>query len=298
MAGLSGLPQGEGLGLSARIVDDEATAPSRASMDQSKDTPASANWFRALCARYSMSKKSSRTRCATTWNAATPSSKPRWRKFCASIARSRSLKRQRSPRRRSRATRLRSFPMTRNPAFRRSPRPPRICRPSPARTRPSRAIMNISATARSACWRASTCSPVRSAPSSKTATEAGEFIEFLKLLDAAYPSRTAIKLILDNHSAHISKETKAWLAEQPVGRFEFTFTPKHGSWLNLVEGFFSKLARSVLRHIRVASKQELKDRIMAAMLTEFNRHPVVHPCPVPISSTTPLDMIRILETMN
>jgi transposase len=102
-----------------------------------------------------------------------------------------------------------------------------------------------------------------------------EFIEFLKLLDAAYPAHTAIKLILDNHSAHISKETKAWLAEQPTGRFEFTFTPKHGSWLNLVEGFFSKLARSVLRHIRVASKQELKDRIMAAM-DEFNRHPVVH----------------------
>src|SRR5271169_1003610 len=102
-----------------------------------------------------------------------------------------------------------------------------------------------------------------------------EFIEFLKLVDAAYPTHTAIKLILDNHSAHISKETKAWLAEQPVGRFEFTFTPKHGSWLNLVEGFFSKLARSVLRHIRVGSKQELKDRIMAAM-DEFNRHPVVH----------------------
>jgi transposase len=102
-----------------------------------------------------------------------------------------------------------------------------------------------------------------------------EFIEFLQLLDAAYPAYTAIKLILDNHSAHISKETKAWLANQPAGRFEFTFTPKHGSWLNLVEGFFSKLARSVLRHIRVASKQELKDRIIAAM-DEFNRHPVVH----------------------
>ena len=55
----------------------------------------------------------------------------------------------------------------------------------------------------------------------------------------------------------------------------FIFTPKHGSWLNLVEGFFSKLARSVLRHIRVASKQELKDRIMAAM-DHFNRDPVVH----------------------
>src|ERR1700716_1255952 len=51
-----------------------------------------------------------------------------------------------------------------------------------------------------------------------------EFIEFLKLLDTAYPARTAIKLILDNHSAHISRETQAWLATKPVGRFELTFT--------------------------------------------------------------------------
>lgn len=102
-----------------------------------------------------------------------------------------------------------------------------------------------------------------------------EFVEFLELLDAAYPAHTAIKLILDNHSAHISKETRGWLATQRAGRFEFVFTPKHGSWLNLVEGFFSKLARSVLRHIRVASKQELKDRLMAA-IDHINRHPVLH----------------------
>src|SRR6202040_1492668 len=99
-----------------------------------------------------------------------------------------------------------------------------------------------------------------------------EFIEFLKLLDKSYAADTAIHLILNNHSAHISKETKAWLAEQPAGRFKFT---KHGSWLNLVEGFFSKLTRSVLRHIRASSKQELRDRIMAAM-DFFNRDPVVH----------------------
>jgi transposase len=102
-----------------------------------------------------------------------------------------------------------------------------------------------------------------------------EFIEFLKLLDAAYPASTAIKLILDNHSAHISRETQAWLAAQPAGRFEFTFTPKHGSWLNLIEGFFSKFARSVLRHIRVASKHELKQRIMAG-IDDVNHHPVIH----------------------
>jgi transposase len=102
-----------------------------------------------------------------------------------------------------------------------------------------------------------------------------EFIEFLKLLDAAYPASTAIKLILDNHSAHISRETRTWLATRPPGRFEFTFTPKHGSWLNLIEGFFSKFARSVLRHIRVASKHELKERIMAG-IEDVNRHPVIH----------------------
>ena len=102
-----------------------------------------------------------------------------------------------------------------------------------------------------------------------------EFIEFLKLLDAAYPASTAIKLILDNHSAHISRETKTWLAAQPPRRFQFTFTPKHGSSLNLVEGFFSKFARSVLRHIRVASKLELKERIMAG-IKHVNRYPVVH----------------------
>jgi transposase len=102
-----------------------------------------------------------------------------------------------------------------------------------------------------------------------------EYVSFLKRLDAAYPTDTAIKLILDNHSAHISKETNAWLATQPEGRFSFVFTPKHASWLNLVEGFFSKMARSMLRHIRVASKAELKARILA-YLDDINADPVVH----------------------
>jgi len=102
-----------------------------------------------------------------------------------------------------------------------------------------------------------------------------EFIEFLKLLDAAYPADTAIEIILDNHSAHVSRETMAWLATQPPGRFTLTFTPTHGSWLNLIEGFFSKMARSVLRHIRVSSKHELKKRLMD-FINDVNREPVVH----------------------
>jgi transposase len=84
-----------------------------------------------------------------------------------------------------------------------------------------------------------------------------------------------IRVILDNHSAHTSKETRAWLETRRDGRFEFVFTSKHGSWLKLVEGFFSKLARAVLRHIRVASKQELKYRILAA-INDNNQQLVVH----------------------
>jgi hypothetical protein len=79
------------------------------------------------------------------------------------------------------------------------------------------------------------------------------------------------------HLEHVTGkyDLRHWLATRPAGRFDFTFTPKHGSWLNLVEGFFSKFARSVLRHIRVTSKHELKERIMAG-IADVNRHPVIH----------------------
>jgi transposase len=87
-----------------------------------------------------------------------------------------------------------------------------------------------------------------------------EFIAFLERLDAHYPAGILICLLLDNHSAHRSRETRRFLASKP-GRFELVFTPTHASWLNYVETFFSKLARSVLRRIRVASKAELADRI-------------------------------------
>jgi transposase len=100
-----------------------------------------------------------------------------------------------------------------------------------------------------------------------------EFIEFLKKVDAAYPPGTVIRVVLDNHSAHLSKETRAFLNSVP-GRFEFIFTPKHGSWLNLIETFFSKMARTMLRGIRVASKGELKDRIVK-YLEEINQAPVI-----------------------
>jgi len=80
-------------------------------------------------------------------------------------------------------------------------------------------------------------------------------------------------VVLDNHSAHISRETRAYLATRP-GRFEYVHTPKHGSWLNLIECAFSKMARTFLRHIRVDSIDELKARILQG-IAEFNDAPVV-----------------------
>ena len=86
-----------------------------------------------------------------------------------------------------------------------------------------------------------------------------EFIEFLEDIDRCYPSDWRIRIVLDNHSAHVSKETLQWLCGREK-RFDFVFTPKHASWLNLIEVFFSKMTRSFLRHIRVQSKEELIEK--------------------------------------
>ena len=101
-----------------------------------------------------------------------------------------------------------------------------------------------------------------------------EFISLLKEMDASYPAESTIRIILDNHSAHISKETMKYLASRP-GRFLYVHTPKHGSWLNLVETLFGKMARTFLKHIRVNSKHELKERILLG-IQEINASPVVH----------------------
>ena len=101
-----------------------------------------------------------------------------------------------------------------------------------------------------------------------------EFIELLKELDDYYSKESTIRIVLDNHSAHVSKETMQFLKSRP-GRFVYVHTPKHGSWLNLVEAAFSKMARTFLRHIRVSSKEELKERILKG-IAEINASPVVY----------------------
>jgi hypothetical protein len=115
-----------------------------------------------------------------------------------------------------------------------------------------------------------------------------------RALDAAYPCDTAIEVILDNHSAHVSRETNEWLAEQRDGRFTFVFTPRHGSWLNLVEGFFSKMARSVLRRIRVPQKPN-SSRESWHTLTNSTVNPLSTPGPT--ESPRQRDRSRFMETL-
>ena len=100
-----------------------------------------------------------------------------------------------------------------------------------------------------------------------------DYIEFLKILDSKYPKGDKIRIVLDNLKVHTSEATRNYLATVP-GRFEFVFTPKHGSWLNMVEGFFSKMTKQMLRGIRVKSKEKLKERIYL-YFAEINEEPVV-----------------------
>jgi transposase len=100
-----------------------------------------------------------------------------------------------------------------------------------------------------------------------------EHILLLKQLDETYPKDFTIRVILDNHSSHISKETMAYLATRP-NRFVYVHTPKHGSWLNLIETAFSRMARTFLKQIRVRSREELRQRILQGV-REMNQAPVV-----------------------
>lgn len=119
--------------------------------------------------------------------------------------------------------------------------------------------------------------------------KSADFIEFLKILDKKYPEGDTIRLILDNHSAHTSKETKRFLSTLPESRFEFVFTPTHSSWLNMIESFFSKMTRQMLKGIRVNSKEELANRIYR-YFDEINAEPIVY------HWTYKMDEINVSET--
>ena len=131
-------------------------------------------------------------------------------------------------------------------------------------------------------------------PLVKESHNSNDYIEFLKLLDNKYPKEDKIRLVLDNLKVHSSVETRKYLATVP-GRFEFVFTPKHGSWLNLVEGFFSKMTRQMLKGIRVKTKDELVERIYK-YFEEANEEPVVYHWKYKLDEIDPNEEVQV-ETL-
>ena len=82
----------------------------------------------------------------------------------------------------------------------------------------------------------------------------GEFLGFLKLVAKAYPRRQ-LHVVVDNYATHKHQRVQAWLAKHQ--RIHLHFTPTYGSWLNLVEVFFSIIQRPALRRGDFASVEEL-----------------------------------------
>ena len=68
-----------------------------------------------------------------------------------------------------------------------------------------------------------------------------EFLAFLELVSEGIEPGTQVHVILDNVSSHKSAEVNEWLKDNP--NWTFHFTPTSASWMNAVEGFFSKLLR-------------------------------------------------------
>jgi transposase len=87
------------------------------------------------------------------------------------------------------------------------------------------------------------------------------FTSFLAMLDQAIDPNLRIHLIMDNGSSHTSKATRAWLAAHP--RFAVTYTPKHASWLNMIEQWLGVLTRRVLRRGDFTSRDDLETKITA-----------------------------------
>ena len=122
--------------------------------------------------------------------------------------------------------------------------------------------------------------------------KSSDFIELLKKLNGMYPENDIIRIVCDNHSAHKSKEVKNYLRTLPSGRFVFVFTPTHGSWLNMIEGFFGKMTNQMLRGIRVQSKEELADRIYK-YFDEVNATPVVHHWKYKMDEIDPVEKVSL-----
>ena len=97
-----------------------------------------------------------------------------------------------------------------------------------------------------------------------------EVIRFLNTIEAQVPKRKAIHAIVDNYATHKHPKVRRWLARHP--RWTFHFTPTSASWLNAVEGFFSKLTRRRLKRGVFRSLTDLQAAINR-FLAETNESP-------------------------
>jgi transposase len=80
-------------------------------------------------------------------------------------------------------------------------------------------------------------------------------------LEAEIPAGQQVIAVLDNLSTHKTQAVQAWLDGHPCWRF--VFTPKHASWLNQLEMFFSILARRLLKHGQFTNRDDLAVQMLA-----------------------------------
>lgn len=93
-----------------------------------------------------------------------------------------------------------------------------------------------------------------------------EFALFCQAVAAAYPEATRIRLVLDNLNTH---NASAFYEHLPADeafalaqRFEFFYTPKSASWLNMIEIEFSAISRLCLQR-RIPTKDLLESELLA-----------------------------------
>ena len=93
-----------------------------------------------------------------------------------------------------------------------------------------------------------------------------EYAEFMQLVAAHFPKAKKIRLIQDNLNTHNAssfyEHFDAQTAFELTNKFEFHYTPKSGSWLNVVETEFSVLARVCLKR-RIPTKEILEQQVLA-----------------------------------
>lgn len=88
----------------------------------------------------------------------------------------------------------------------------------------------------------------------------GEFVAFLTDLVAHRPRGQAIHVILDNLSAHKTRQVAVFLHDHPT--VQLHFTPTYSSWLNQVELWFAKIERDLIARGIFTSRHDLKCKIM------------------------------------